>query len=297
MINCALIGYGSWGKIIYRNIIANKNLNLKVIFYNKSIDAKNINSNIKISNNYIQFNYSKIRLIFIAVNSEKNYDLCKFFLLKKINVFIEKPITTNKKKIDELILLAKKNNCILHVDYIHLFNKNFLIFRKKVLNVMSINSKFNLKIIMGSNLSRVNQIDSYWDWGVHVFSILSNLISIDYQKLILLKKKSKNSSKVNYVLKFNINNNLLELNFGNNFKEKKILVSYKDKFNHMRYYDKYYMIKNKKYNSILHFDDTPLQQSFDMVVQNIFKNRVYQCRTSKKITFTMEKIINKYNES
>lgn len=293
MINCALIGYGRWGKVIYRNIITNKNLNLKVIFYNKSIDTKNINSNIKTSNNYIHFNYSSIKLIFIAANSEINYELCKFFLLKKINVFIEKPITSSKKKIDELVILAKKNKCILHIDYIHLFNKNFLSFKKKVTHEMSVNSKFRLKIIMGSNLSRVNQIDSYWDWGTHVFSILSKLISLDHLKLILIKKKSKNISKVNYDIKLHLNNNLLELKFGNNFKEKKILVSYKDKFNHIRYYDKYFMIRNKKYNLILHSDETPLQESFNKVIQNIFNKKVYQCRTSKQLTSMMEKIIKK----
>ena len=69
MINCALVGYGRWGKVLCKNIILNKDLNLKIIFYNKSIDRKNINKDIILSNNYKNYNYRSIKLVFIAANS------------------------------------------------------------------------------------------------------------------------------------------------------------------------------------------------------------------------------------
>ena len=297
MINCALIGYGRWGKIIYSNIIKNQNLNLQVIFYNKKIDTKNIPKQIKISNNYKNFNYNSIKLIFIVANSQINYDLCKFFLLKKINIFIEKPITTNKKKIEELFYIAKKNNCILHVDYIHLFNRNFINFKKNVKQKILKKFKFKLRVVMGGNLIRLNQVDSYWDWGVHAFSILSQIINIDHISLTHFKRTSSNSLKINYLLKFDYGNSEIELNFGNNFYRKKIYVSYKDKVNNIKYYDDCYSINNKNYNSILQYKETPLQESFNKIITNIFDNRVYQCRTSKKITLYMEKLFYKYYEN
>lgn len=289
MINCALVGYGRWGKVLYKNIILNKNLNLKIIFYNKSIDNKNINKDIILSNNYKNYNYHSIKLVFIAANSALNYEICKFYLKKKINVFIEKPLSITKYEVYSLLETAKKNKCILHVDYIHLYNKNFINFKKLVKFKLSKNSKSEIKISMGNNLCRKKQLDSYWDWGVHVFSILSTLFNINELKLIKIKKEFKNKRQGNYYMKLIYNQTTLYLSFGNSFNKKRIEAIYKDKKNTFKYNDQYFINNKIKSNSITSFNTSPLQISINHIIKNIFANKIYQCRTSKKITYIMLK--------
>ena len=295
MINCALIGYGRWGKILYKNIYENKNLKLKVIFYNKSIDKKNIKSDVVLSKRYNNYNYQSIQLVFIAANAELNYKLCKFYLRKKINVFVEKPISISEKNLKELISIAKQNKCILHVDYIHLFNKNFINFSKIVKREIKKNLQANIKIKMGSNFFKKKKIDSFWDWGAHVFSILSKLLNIKKIKVISFKKNFTNSYKVNYKIILSYEETKVYLIFGNNFRSKKIKVTYKDKNNYYEYGDSYYLkSKKNKLNSLKSFNDSPLQKSINQVSKNIINNKIYQCTTSKKISYIMENIYDNF---
>ena len=83
MINCALVGFGRWGKIVYKSILKNKFLKLKYVCYNTKIEKNLIHKNIKITNNIDSIDFSKINLVFIAANPILNYKLCKFFFVKR----------------------------------------------------------------------------------------------------------------------------------------------------------------------------------------------------------------------
>ena len=129
MINCALVGFGRWGRVIYKSIQKNNFLNLKYICYNKTIKKNLIDKNIVIT----------------------NYKQCKFFLLKGKNIFIEKPIVTDIPQIKEILILSKKLKLILHVNYIHIYNKNFIKFCEYFKKNYNINNKQQIFFKFGSD--------------------------------------------------------------------------------------------------------------------------------------------------
>jgi len=96
---------------------------------------------------YREHKYEKklknIDWIFIATPDKTHFKLVKKFLLKKINVFCEKPLTLKFKQSIELFKIAKKNKVKLYVDDIQIFLKKKIILKKKnyILIFIIINKK------------------------------------------------------------------------------------------------------------------------------------------------------------
>ncbi len=64
----------------------------------------------------------KVDAASIVVPSELHYSISKDFLENRVNLLIEKPITTNLEDADKLLVLAKKNGLTLQVGHIERFN-------------------------------------------------------------------------------------------------------------------------------------------------------------------------------
>jgi len=64
----------------------------------------------------------KVNAVSIAVPTEKHFPIVKDFLIQKTHVLVEKPITNNLTHAQELVRLAKQNNCLLQVGHIERFN-------------------------------------------------------------------------------------------------------------------------------------------------------------------------------
>jgi len=112
--NVGLIGIGNWGKILKDKLSANSNL---IFFANSKTKYEK-----KLKN---------IDWIFVATPDRTHFKLVKKFLLKKINVFCEKPLTLKSKQSIELFKIAKKNKVKLYVDDIQIFLKKKIILKKK----------------------------------------------------------------------------------------------------------------------------------------------------------------------
>ena len=126
MKKLGIIGIGNWGKNLVRDISKiscvkkcsslgnSKNIswlknkypsiqhtcNLKEIFADKEIDA-----------------------VIIATPINTHYNLVKKALLAKKHVFVEKPLSSTLSNAEELIQIAKKNNRLLFVGHIFIFNE------------------------------------------------------------------------------------------------------------------------------------------------------------------------------
>tara|TARA_B100000989_G_scaffold64840_1_gene44923 strand:- start:3811 stop:4536 length:726 start_codon:yes stop_codon:yes gene_type:complete len=107
-----VIGRGRWGKKVIKILIKYSSV--------KYIIGKNTNYK-KCSPN--------VDWIFILTPNNTHYKICKFFLEKKVNVFCEKPLTTNIKQANKLYNLAKKNNVMLYVDDVEMFKNKKIIFK------------------------------------------------------------------------------------------------------------------------------------------------------------------------
>jgi len=67
-----------------------------------------------------------VQAVTIAANTRFHFEIAKLALEKEIHCFIEKPITTTPNEAEDLIALAKKNNCKIQVGHIERFNPALL---------------------------------------------------------------------------------------------------------------------------------------------------------------------------
>ncbi len=226
----AIIGTGYWGSIIFNTLskITKKKIYifdinkensslLKRRFKNRIIIAKNIDEilGIKEISNFI-----------LATHPSVNFNLGKKILFKKKNLFIEKPIVTDKKKLKILIKTAKENNKILMGGYIYLFNS----YIKKINEILKNKELGKIKYIeiQRKNLGPIrNEVDSHLDLGSHDLSILKYLFNKKLKIKNIIKRKilKKNISDIT-----SINLSIEKINceiissWLNPTKERKILI-------------------------------------------------------------------------
>lgn len=116
-----LIGVGKWGSILNKKLKKNSNLlftaNSKTTYENK---------------------LKLVDWVFIATPDQTHFSIVKKIILKKKNIFCEKPLTLNSKETKFLFNLANKNKIKLYVDNIQSFHnkkiklsKNNFITRQK----------------------------------------------------------------------------------------------------------------------------------------------------------------------
>ena len=100
--------------------------------YKRSNNTKKI-INTKFYKNYKDSNfYKEIDLAIILTVSGTHYEICKFFLNKKINVLCEKPLTMTPEKSLELYKLAKKKQVMCGVVFQNRFNPSIELIRKSI---------------------------------------------------------------------------------------------------------------------------------------------------------------------
>jgi len=114
-MKAALIGYGYWGKMLERYIVACDAFELKKV-YSPELEKAGIYTN---DVSEVE-NSDEIEVVFIATPVDTHYDLCKRFLLTGKHVFCEKPATKNLGELTELIALAEERNRILYIDYLYM---------------------------------------------------------------------------------------------------------------------------------------------------------------------------------
>ena len=88
-----IIGIGYWGKIILRNLESMGKDNIVVC--DISFSDKNKYQNYQAFKDYKQLD---CELVFITTPTSTHYEICKYFLEKKVKVFCEKPLTTFQER-------------------------------------------------------------------------------------------------------------------------------------------------------------------------------------------------------
>jgi len=226
----ALIGTGYWGSIIIKTLI--KITNKKIIVYDKKREnslllKKRFKNRIIVAkkDNEIFKNHD-IENIILATHPSINFELGKKALTNEKNLFVEKPIVVDIKKLSKLIKIAKQNKKILMGGYIYLFNsyinKIKSILKKKELGIIKYIE------IQRKNLGPIrNEIDSHFDLGSHDLSILKYLFEKKFKikniiKRNILKKNISDITSIN--LKIDKINCEIISSWLNPTKERKILI-------------------------------------------------------------------------
>ncbi len=225
----ALIGTGYWGSIIAKTLT--KVTTKKIIVFDKNKqNSKLLKKKFKqivIAKNIDEVLDNKsIENIILATHPSINFKLGKKVLKKKKNLFVEKPIVTNRDKLLELIRLSKKNKKILMGGYIYLYNS----YIRKIKTIIDKKQLGQIKYIeiQRKNLGPIrNEVDSHIDLGSHDISILKYLfkkkmIVKNIIKRNILKKNISDISSIN--LKVGQINCEIISSWLNPTKERKILI-------------------------------------------------------------------------
>ncbi len=187
MKKLGIIGIGNWGKNLVRELSkihcikkCSSNGNSKNIRWLK----KNYPSIQYVSDSKEIFADKEINAVIIATPINTHYKLVKKALLSKKHVFVEKPISTNLSEAEELIEIAKKNNLLLFVGHIFIFNEIFK------------------KLIQISNRENITHLNFLWNkFGTFDEDIFLNLISHDLSIILALFGKPK---KIKLINKFGV---------------------------------------------------------------------------------------------
>ena len=126
-MNVGLIGYGYWGPNVAKNIYANKNLRLHTVCdlkQNRLDKAKSLYAEHTVyDTNYENLlNNPDINAVAVAVETSSHYRVVKHALMAGKHVYVEKPFTSTVKEAEELAVLAKARNLIIHVDHIMMYH-------------------------------------------------------------------------------------------------------------------------------------------------------------------------------
>jgi predicted dehydrogenase len=114
---------------------------------------------------------AKVKAISIASTTRSHYEIAKKALSAGVHLLIEKPITTTVAEAQELIELARKNNCKIQVGHIERFNPALLALEHYSLAPMFVEShrlaQFN---------PRGTDVDVVLDLMIHDIDIIMSLV-------------------------------------------------------------------------------------------------------------------------
>ena len=200
MKKLGIIGIGNWGKNLVRDV--------SKISCVKTCSSRGDPKNISwLKKNYPSIQYTsdskeifadkEIDAVIIATPINTHYNLVKKALLSKKHVFVEKPISSTLSKAEELIKIAKKNNLLLFVGQIFIFNE--------ILK----------KIVQISKRENITYVNFVWNkFGTFDEDIFLNLVSHDLSIILTLfgkPKKIKLVSAFGFISKCDVVTLTLEL--------------------------------------------------------------------------------------
>jgi predicted dehydrogenase len=204
-VRVGVIGLGYWGPKLVRNLASlhgvemAKASDLKV---ERLEDLKQKFPEIEVTKNYKDLLNDTVDAVVIATPVSTHYKLAKEALSVGKHVLLEKPFTRTSEQGQELIDLAKKNNCRLMVGHTFLYNPAIEEIRKIIMSG-------ELGDIYYLNASRVNlgllqpDINVMWDLAPHDLSILNYILNDDPTKVSAVGSvfinKSRNLHEVVYM--------------------------------------------------------------------------------------------------
>tara|TARA_Y100000816_G_scaffold278349_1_gene249440 strand:- start:1476 stop:2384 length:909 start_codon:yes stop_codon:yes gene_type:complete len=191
--NIAIIGFGYWGKKIFKYLKKKRGINIKFIYTRKKINLKNNTQSL----NKIKKDKS-IDKVFLITPINTHYKLANYFNNKTL--FIEKPLTLEYK--NSLKILKRKN---IFVDYLYRYSKAINEI-KKISDSKNLGKLINININI-SQTGRFNKFDINYLLNSHALSILSIFINI---------------KNLNYNISSNLFNHKKLTDMNLNFKSKNI---------------------------------------------------------------------------
>jgi len=175
MINIAQIGCGYWGPNLLRNLVANKECEVKTVV-DLSEDRRNFVKGLYpaiVTTDQIGdiFNDTEIEAVIVATPVASHFDLTMKVLESGKHVLVEKPMATTVEEIQQIGKLAKEKGLVAMVGHTFLFNAAVRYIKKFIDSgeLGDIRYIYSQRI----NLGRIrNDVDALWNLAPHDISII-----------------------------------------------------------------------------------------------------------------------------
>ena len=179
MIKIAQIGVGYWGPNLLRNLLKNKNFDLKLVVdkSQQRLDyVKSLYPNIKVSlDSDIIFNDKKIDAVVISTPANSHYSLAMRALKSGKHILVEKPMATSSGEVEKIEILANRNNLIAMSGHTFIYNSAVDYLKTLIDNgdLGDIRCIYSQRL----NLGRIRQdVDALWNFAPHDVSIIQHLL-------------------------------------------------------------------------------------------------------------------------
>lgn len=196
-MNIALVGCGSWGKNLARNLFGIGVLSTICDADPKILDWAIATYGVKISTNYTDLiSDPKINGVVIATPTHTHYALARLALLAGKNVYVEKPLARGYLEAQELTHLASVKNLVLMVGHLLLYHPavnclRHLIFKGELGEIRFLNSdrrNFNQQARRDNNV--------IWDLAPHDISMMSYILGLEPSRIVNACGWSTNNDSV-----------------------------------------------------------------------------------------------------
>ena len=279
-MNFAIIGLGYWGKIYYRILNSNDNINLSAVV--DSSQNINLDERTKHFPDLEDLLNSKINIdaAIIATPTNTHYEITKKLLNNGIHVLVEKPLSTKADEASELINLADEKNLVLLVDHTFLYNEaiNFAI---KSIQDGEIGSLLHINFER-TNLGPIrSDVSCLWDLTTHDVSILNAITPEEPTKI---RASSFNTSQTESFDMVNVS-----LNYENN-----LFVTMFSSWLHPEKTRKIKIVGDKK---MIVFDDLNFNEPikiYDKKFDQIYDKEISQNNNNSFFSFSIGDVVSPF---
>ncbi len=179
-MNIAVIGYGYWGPNLVRNFSWLENTDVKYVCdldVNRLNKVKNMFPNVKITTSDYHEILDDPDIDAIAVSTPVNthFSIAKAALEAGKHVLIEKPMTDDVKKAQELVKLAQEKNLIIMVDHTFLYTGAVRKI-KELVDTGQIGEIYYFDSVRVNLGLFQNDVNVVWDLAPHDLSIMRYII-------------------------------------------------------------------------------------------------------------------------
>lgn len=176
-MNIVLIGFGYWGPNIARNAMESKGINLLGICDSKleRLEKAKIlyGASVEYFTDYKDLlGRSDIDGFALAVKNDVGQEIAVEILNAKKHLFMEKPLAKSVKNAQELKRIAVKNDLILHVDHVMVFNPAIKIIKALVDSgeIGELTYFDSSRVNLGPSIKK--DVNAMWDLAVHDLAVL-----------------------------------------------------------------------------------------------------------------------------
>jgi predicted dehydrogenase len=175
-LRVAIVGMGYWGPKIARVLHLDPTYELLAVCDLRSEIAmaqlQNLGiSNVPVTDDYRNLVRYNLDLVVVAVPPQLHVFFAEYFLLNKINVFVEKPFGLSQSERERLIGLSQDFNCEIFVDHTYLFSSEFKTVKELISNgeIGPINFYTSSRVNLGLLQESTNVVE---DLMIHDIAIL-----------------------------------------------------------------------------------------------------------------------------